>query len=166
MKGALALVFVALLHAGGSMAFPEGIRLSNPGNIERSNHNQWNGETRLQDNKRFVRFITPQAGLRALMKTLLTYEDLHGLNTVTAIINRYAPARENNTAGYINDVSKRIGVSPSMILDLQDPDILIQFAQAIVIHENGHPPVWMPYYWYEEVTYHEAAMAALDNSDD
>ena len=143
------------------MAFPQGVLLNNAGNLERTSHDHWHGEARLQDNKRFIRFLTPQAGLRALMKTLLTYEDVHGLNTVTRIITRYAPPAENNTEAYIRDISQQAGISPNMVVDLQNPDILIRFAQAIVIHENGHPPEWMPYYWYEEVTYHEAAMSAL-----
>jgi hypothetical protein len=151
-----------MLSTGGNMAFPEGIRLNNAGMLEKS-HDQWNGECRLQDNRRFIRFNTPQAGLRAMMKTLLTYEDIHGLNTITRIISRYAPPGENNTEYYNKDVSERTGLSPNMILDLQNPDILIQFAQAIVIHENGHAHSFMPYYWYEEVTYHEAAMAALED---
>lgn len=142
------------------MAFPTGILLQNPGCLERS-ADKWNGEARLQDHKRFVRFLTPQAGLRALMKTLLTYEDLHGLNTITRVISRYAPPGENNTEYYIRDVSERSGISPNMIVDLHNPDILIRFAQAIVLHENGHPPAYMPEYWYDAATYYDAAMDAL-----
>lgn len=149
--------------AGGGQvsAFPRGIKLNNGGNIEHSINNNWHGAARLQDDKRFVRFLTPQAGIRALMKTLLTYENAHGLNTITSIISRYAPSDENNTNSYIWDVSERVGLPPSKVLDLRNPDILIGIAQAIVIHENGHSPEWLPYYWYDEATYHEAAMMAL-----
>jgi hypothetical protein len=96
------------------------------------------------------------------MKTLLTYEDVHDLNTVSGIINRYAPPSENNTESYIRDVCKKTGYPTNMILDLQDIDILIKFAQAIVTHENGAPPQGLPFHWYEESVYHEAATAALN----
>lgn len=142
------------------MVFPRGIRLNNPGNI-RKNDTRWKGMAKLQDDKDFVRFLTPQSGLRALMKTLITYEEKYDLSTISKIITRYAPPSENNTDKYIIDVSKRSGFSANMVLDLQNIDILIKFAQAIVMHENGQPQEGVPFHWYDEVIYHDAAMEAL-----
>jgi hypothetical protein len=140
--------------------FPNGILLNNPGNIRHS-HDRWHGEARLQDNKVFVRFLSPHDGLRAMMKTLLTYEDLYRITTVRLVIERYAPPSENATEAYICDVANRMHVSPNVFIDLDNIDVLIDLAKAITMHENGHPPDYMPTYWYDEATYHEAALDAL-----
>lgn len=140
--------------------FPKGVLLNNPGNLQKTN-DEWVGMTKLQDNARFVRFKSPKYGIRAVMKTILSYDDLYGLNTISRIITRYAPPGENDTDSYIRDVSFRSGFSPNVLIDLSKPENLMLLAQGIVIHENGHPPADMPPNWYEEVTYHEAAMLAL-----
>jgi hypothetical protein len=160
----MVIALISLLGSnsvGGSYKmFPEGVRLNNPGNIRHS-HDKWHGEARLQDNKKFVRFLTPQAGIRAMMKILITYEDVYRITTISSIIMRWAPPAENNTQAYIDDVSIRMGFPPNMMLNIHDPDTLISLSQAIVMHENGHSHGNMPIYWYEEVVYHEAAMSAL-----
>lgn len=140
--------------------FPTGIILNNPGNIEKTD-DSWLGMTRLQDNKHFVRFSSPKYGIRAIMKIILSYEDFYGINTINRIITRWAPPSENNTEAYIRDVSNRTGISPNILIDLSQPENLMSLAQAIVVHENGLPPLNMPTKWYEEVTYHEAAILAL-----
>lgn len=140
--------------------FPSGILLNNPGNLVHTN-DRWNGTARLQTDKKFVRFLSPFAGLRAMMKTLLTYEDLYRITTVRLIIERYAPTTENFTESYISDVANRMHISPNAFIDLANIDTLIDLSKAIVIHENGYPPEHMPEFWYEEATYHEAAVDAL-----
>ncbi len=163
----IVVALIALLgsdNSGGiSTMFPEGVRLNNPGNIRHS-HDKWHGESRLQDNKKFVRFLTPQSGIRAMMKILLTYEDVYRITTISSIIMRWAPPAENNTQAYIDDVSVRMGIPSHMMLNMHDPDTLISLSQAIVTHENGHSHGSMPIYWYEEVVYHEAAMQALNEA--
>lgn len=140
--------------------FPTPILLNNPGALEHT-HDHWEGMTRLQDNKRFVRFISPKYGIRGMMKTLRTYESAYCFTTINTIITRYAPPSENNTEAYIIDVSTRTGMSRNQVLDLNDIDVLIKLAKAIVMHENGHPPDRMPANWYSEVIFHEAAVLAL-----
>lgn len=141
--------------------FPQGILLNNAGNIKHSEDN-WNGQSRLQNNKVFVRFLTPQAGVRALMKILLTYQNGHHLSNIEQIITRFAPPGENNTQAYIDDVVVRMGVPPQFNLDLSNIENLIVLSQCIVIHENGRPPSYsMPSFWYEEKIYHDAAIEAL-----
>lgn len=147
-----------------SMAFPTGIVNNNPGNIER-NDILWEGMQRLQPHGRFIRFETPECGIRALVKVLISYRDKHGLDTVNGIINRYAPATENNTYSYVVDVSKRSGFYPNEIVDLHDVDTLIKLAKAITIHENGLAPEYMPFYWYDEAIYHRAALDALEDKE-
>lgn len=166
MAGKYAMLLAALLmtlspqKVHKDMAFPAGIRINNPGNI-RQTRDVWEGSTRLQDHKTFVRFNTPECGIRAMMKLLINYEDKYKLNSITDIIMRYAPPSENDTHAYIKDVAWRTGFYPSEVLDLRDITTLIALAKAITIHEQGpgHGPY--PPAWYEEVVYHRAAVMVL-----
>lgn len=159
--GALICLLTFLAVGSNSMAFPLGIRLSNPGNIKRT-HIHWQGMTRLQDDKQFIRFNAPHYGIRALIRILINYKDLHDCDTVSMIMYRYAPPSENKTNSYIRDVSARSGYFPNEILDMYDIHVLVSLAQAIVIHENGLAPIPYPAAWYEEEVYYKAAESALE----
>lgn len=137
---------------------PRGIRLNNPGNIDR-NATAWQGMSTLQDDPRFIRFDDPKYGLRALMKILLTYFHKYNLNTVESIISKYAPPVENATDSYINAVASRINVQPKDPIHVEK--YLVPLAQAIVVHENGKCPDPTLPYWYPETTYREASTMAL-----
>jgi hypothetical protein len=145
--------------------YPLGIRLNNPGNIIHSD-NRWNGETRLQKDKKFVRFITPQAGIRAMMKILLTYQNEYHFATIGQIITRYAPPEENNTQSYIDDVVIRIGIPDNKFIDLSNVETLMILSESMVIHEQGRPPNSLPMFWYEEKVYHDAAIDALNSEEE
>ncbi len=141
--------------------FPEEIRLNNPGGIIHTHHDHWKGMAKHQGNKKFVRFSTPVYGLRATMKTLITYEEVHGYHTIESMITRWAPPSENNTAAYIRDVSERTGIPRDVLIDITDKKVLISITKAIVHHENGYPPHGMPPFWYTEEQYQIAADSAL-----
>lgn len=119
---------------------PRGVRNNNPGNIDRTS-TLWQGEDRsaaaIAREGRFCVFLTPQAGFRALAKTLLTYQRKHGLRTVKEIIGRWAPPVENNTTAYVQQVANAVGVSPSEVIRLDNPVTLGRLATAIAKHENG-----------------------------
>lgn len=161
----LAALFLAATTGNVSMAFPTGIKLSNPGNIRHSK-NEWQGMTRLQDDKSFVRFSTPECGIRATMKLIHTYRDKYGLDNINNIIMRYAPPSENDTHAYIKDISWRTGFYPSEALDLDDPKTLMELTKAIVIHEQGLGTAdGFPAAWYPEAVYHRAAMSVINNRE-
>jgi len=141
--------------------FPLPIRLNNPGAIEK-NSIDWQGATMLQDHDRFVRFKTPRAGIRALMKVLVNYKKIHNINTIEDVIHRWAPPFENDTGSYISDVSMRTGMLPVQPIDLEDPMVLIHVAMAIVMHENGAPPKDMPQNWYEDEMFIGVAAEVLE----
>ncbi len=143
-------------------AFPLGIRLSNPGNIKRDNSTHWEGMTRLQDDKKYIRFDNAYSGLRAVAKLIINYKRLYNLDTLTQIINRYAPPSENQTRLYIEDVSIRSGFFPNEPLNLENPNVLVPIMQSIIVHENGIAPIIFPPYWYEDSVYYEAVNSALD----
>lgn len=119
---------------------PRGVRNHNPGNIDRTG-TPWQGEDRsaaaIKREPRFCVFHTPQAGFRALGKTLLTYQRKHGLRTVREIINRWAPPVENNTGAYAAQVAKEVGVGVNEVIGLTREVTLLRLVRAIARHENG-----------------------------
>lgn len=125
-------------------------RTNNPGNIRPGQH--FRGELAPQNG--YSVFDTPEHGLRAVGVDLLTKWH-NALDTVDEIIARYAPSSENNTAAYIADVCKRIGVQHDDITNLTDPVMLGRFIKAIIVHENGSCP-------YADSAIADAARAALE----
>lgn len=115
-----------------------GIRNNNPGNLEYSKTNPWVGQT--GDDGRFAKFETPEHGIRALGRNLLSYQR-QGIDTVSDIINRWAPPQDNNnTDAYIKSVCAQLGVTPDQQLDASNPDTLKALCAAIIHHENGSQP--------------------------
>lgn len=121
-----------------------GIRNKNPGNIRHDTdgycdwqHVECNDATR--EDKSFCTFDSMVYGIRALIKTLITYTTKRGCKSVYDIIHRWAPTNENNTQAYINSVCKRVGVEPREELDFKaDPTLYLDIAKAIAFHENGN----------------------------
>lgn len=132
---------------------PRGIRNNNPGNI-RLSPTRWKGQKLRQIDTSFVEFDTPVAGIRALMRLLLTYHLRYGLESVESIINRYAPPEENATDHYIHSVCLDLGVKRREAIDLTDKKILTALCKAIIRHENGNKD------WYEQAIFDAAVMAA------
>lgn len=118
---------------GGTL--PRGIRNNNPGNITKGS-TPWEGEV-MGNDPRYASFNTPEGGIRAMGKTLLTYQDKHGLNTVEGIIARWAPATENDTAAYSATVAKALGVKVDAQIDLHDAATLNKITRAMIQVENG-----------------------------
>jgi len=110
-----------------------GIRNNNPGNLDQGI--AWDGLTNPQTDPRFCTFTTPQYGIRALAKTLIAYQQLHGLNTIRGIINRWAPPVENDTSAYVTNVSKRTGISPDTKIDVTSRGICTGLVEAIIRQE-------------------------------
>ncbi|MCV5708190.1 hypothetical protein OFN39_01745 [Escherichia coli] len=115
-----------------------GIRNNNPGNLEYSKTNPWVGQN--GDDGRFAKFETPEHGIRALGRNLLSYQR-QGIDTVSDIINRWAPPDDNNdTSAYIKAVCAQLGVTADQPLDASNPDTLKALCAAIIHHENGNQP--------------------------
>ncbi|PHM40509.1 structural protein [Xenorhabdus szentirmaii] len=117
-----------------------GIRNNNPGNIDHNPANKWQGQLPHDWNieKRFCRFESAEYGIRALMKLLLNYHK-GGHNSISKIINRYAPSNENNTTAYINGVARALNVDPFDKIEV-NKQTLIALAKSIIQHENGQQP--------------------------
>lgn len=122
------------------MADTRGVRNKNPGNIDYNKANAWQGQLGLEEGvpkPRFARFDTPENGIRALGKLLLTYQDKYKLNTVAAIISRWAPANENDTASYVKSVERSTNTLPGATIDLRSYGVMSGFVKAIIKHENA-----------------------------
>jgi hypothetical protein len=124
-------------YTEADMQKPRGIRNNNPGNIEYTG-TQWQGLDNPASDGRFMRFIAPEWGIRALARTLDTYHNTHGIDTVRGIINRWAPSFENNTGSYIGHVAQSVGVSADQPFDVNAK--MPQLVRAIIQHENGEQP--------------------------
>ncbi len=98
---------------------------NNPGNMRPPN--QTTG---------FMQYPTEEAGLRGMARQLLLYSSRDKLDTVEAIVSKYAPKSENDTKAYIGDVSKRTGFAPNQRLDLSNPETLSRLIAAMVSHEQ------------------------------
>lgn len=132
-------VFGAGAHAlRGMKGAPRGIRNNNPGNIEKSDI-QWDGKQAGAD-ARFETFATPEQGIAAMARNLITYQEKHGLETVEGIIARWAPPKENKTGAYVAAVAKEMGVKPADSLNLNDAATLTRLTEAIIRHEQGKQP--------------------------
>lgn len=97
-----------------------GIRNNNPGNLRHGE--DWLGLAPVQDDQNFCTFTEMHFGVRALLKTLRTYVEKRGCDTVSKIITRWAPENENDTASYVLHVAKAIarhecGVDAEAITD-------------------------------------------------
>lgn len=138
-----------------SNTLPRGVRNNNPGNIELGD--PWQGLAPKQTDGRFAQFETPAYGIRALARTLITYQDKYGVRTVTAAISRWAPPVENDTGAYVRQVQKAVGGD---FVDMHDYASLRPMVEAIIRHENGPGPLKNVNTWYDAATIDEGLRLA------
>lgn len=114
-----------------------GLRNNNPGNIEYGAFARQQGAS--GSDGRFARFDSAQGGLNAMANLLRSYSR-QGVNSIEAILKRYAPPGENDTGAYANSVSKATSFDKSARLDLNNPQVLQQLMAAMIKVENGSNP--------------------------
>lgn len=140
---------------------PRGIRNHNPGNIRHGD--PWQGLAKSQPDKAFATFTSDAYGIRALARTLITYQDKYGLRTIRQIIGRWAPPNENNTAAYVSAVAVQTGRQADDQLDAQSYAHLRPLLESIIRHENGKGPLATPNTWYDAATIDKAlALAGVE----
>lgn len=80
----------------------------------------------------FAAFPTLAAGIQAANKQLDLYAQ-RGINTISKIVSKWAPVSENDTASYIADLEKKLGIDRNRELSGADRQKLLQ---AIFGHEG------------------------------
>lgn len=130
-----------VLLGGGIVAISKlrGVRNNNPGNIEKGI--RWKGLAAVQADPRFLTFVHPKWGFRAIARILLG-DWREGQNTVRSLIEEWSPpvdvfagkAKPQNTEAYVSAVAKHLRVSPDQSINV--PDKLPLLLDAIARHEN------------------------------
>lgn len=116
-----------------------GIRLNNPGHIEKGD--PWQGLAEIQLHDRFATFESPVWGLRAIARILITYNDKYGIRTTRALTNRWAPESDGNpTAAYAKTLANKLQLGVNEAYDVYDPDTLRTLMEGIVRFETGQQP--------------------------
>jgi hypothetical protein len=115
---------------------PRAVRNNNPLNI-RISASAWQGKINPSTDSEFEQFSNVQYGFRAGAKTLRTYRSKYGINTVRGIISRWAPSTENNTSNYVSFISKQLGISPDLIIDVTNSEMCAQLIYAMSKMEAG-----------------------------
>jgi hypothetical protein len=120
----------------GRTDLPRGIRNNNPGNLVLTDI-QWKGKIPNAQNTdgHFEQYIDVETGIRAMAMDIIG-DISEGKNTLTKLINEYAPSFENNTGAYISSVSKATGLSPNDIIPM-DTCTVAAIIKAKIGVENG-----------------------------
>ena len=122
-----------------------GIKNNNPGNIKKG-IDTWQGEVGVDD-KGFVIFSSMNYGVRACMKLIRNYIK-SGYNTVSKIINRYAPVSDNNpTSNYIDYVATQMGIGSNTEISPDDWDKLCKLVVAVCYFESRYIVPSSEYLW-------------------
>lgn len=137
-------------NKGGMLTLAE--RNNNPGNLLfKGQFGATMGE------KGFAGFKTRAQGIAALEKQLLKYQG-RGVDTLSEIMEIYAPRSENNTDMYINNMSRITGFDKNQKLDFHNSETASKVIQAISKHESGKD-----YLKYDEIL--KTVQATLNGSN-
>lgn len=114
---------------------PRGIRNNNPGNLNFAG--QAGATKESGENGRFAVFSSMQDGIAALHRQLKLYFS-RGVDTVEKIVNKYAPASDdNNVSAYIKQLVGATGKQADEKIDSGDQETVFKLIRGIVNHENG-----------------------------
>lgn len=114
---------------------PRGIRNNNPLNIRIGN--TWLGEVPNPTDSEFEQFVNVKYGLRAAFCILRRYIRRYHRNTITKIVNSWAPSSENDCASYIKVVAHHSGIDPDALIDYADIVTMCKLVQAMAFVECG-----------------------------
>ncbi|MDD3182661.1 MAG: phage portal protein [Alphaproteobacteria bacterium] len=116
------------------------ITKASPEDNLRRTDDPWQGLAETQTDTEFFVFKNSNYGIRALARTLIKYQDKHGLRSIRQIIGRWSPSAENDTVAYIKAVSSETGFAPDVILDMHKYEHLKAIVIAIIHFENSQQP--------------------------
>lgn len=111
----------------------------NPGNIRHSRV-MYQGEVCPSKDASFKQFQSMAYGFRAMFVLLHTYSTKYHLNTLRAMIERYAPPEENETTEYVNFVSTHAKIADIQSVDTLNQRQMVSIVTAMARMENGSAP--------------------------
>lgn len=119
-----------------------GIRNNNPLNIRHGS--KWQGLRPTQTDTSFCQFQSMTYGIRAAIKLLRNYiSGWNGrsrkINTIDAIIHRWAPPIENATEKYIQFVADQSGIHRYQIIYHDRRDMIYRILEAMCKMESNYP---------------------------
>lgn len=117
---------------------PRGFRNNNPLNIVRGD--AWVGLADKQNDPKFCVFTDMKFGFRAALIILRRYINGYHLNTISAIVNRWAPDGQDAVANYIAVVSKHMGVHPHAPLSFANRQLMTLLLEGMTKAECGRLP--------------------------
>lgn len=123
-------------------SLPRGYRNNNPLNVRKNAANAWKGKVVPGSDPAFEQFITMAYGYRCALYLLRKYIG-QGHNTIRKIVTKWAPPSENNTSGYVSNVTTRTGIGADTVIDRNDQQKLCKIAWAMAWVENGYAPASM-----------------------
>ncbi|MHC8342266.1 structural protein [Pseudomonas sp. RT6P73] len=148
---------------------PRGIRNFNPGNIRHAKGVRWQGMAVAQSDTNFVQFNGPRWGIRAIARVLITYQDKRlaadgsRIDSVREIVERWAPASENDTQAYTLQVARAMGLDPDFEgVDVYRYDTMRALVLAVIHHENGSGPLPGGQWYGESVIADGLALAGIE----
>lgn len=132
-----------------AVILPRGIRVHNPGCLERLGID-WRGMAANQStDPRLVVFTGPEWGIRALARTLLGYQHQEARRSIASLIARFRPPEEHDTIAYCRWVAASLDRQAADRISLDEPATLMGLVQAIIRRESGPLPggraCWYPY---------------------
>lgn len=112
-----------------------GINNNNPLNIRIVTNQSWLGEKNPNTDGSFEQFQSVEYGIRAGLLLLLNYKYKYKKDTISEIIETFAPSSENDTQSYINFVANRTKIDKNKVLDIADYKEVIK---AMIFQENSY----------------------------
>lgn len=114
---------------------PRGIRNNNPLNIRRGCN--WIGLSKHQTDPAFCQFDSMAYGLRAGLIIIRTYIQRYNLNSIHAIVSRWAPPKENDTNAYVKSVSSMMKMHALQTFEFGDRRRIVALVSAMCKVETG-----------------------------
>ena len=116
---------------------PRGIRNNNPGNIRFNERFIWRGQSG-QDSEHFLQFTDALHGIRAMALLLGDYVEYHGIRSIRALIERWAPYPLYRVGPYADYVARACLVDPTERIHLLGYALCI--ITSMIQFENGENP--------------------------
>ena len=121
----------------GKSALARGVRNNNPLNIKKKVSNAWDGIAEDQSGDSiFAIFESAEYGIRAAIRTLVTYQDKHKLKTPSEMLARWAPSSENVVSDYVAVVKELSGLSMDDPMVIGNNQKTLDLIRSMIAMEN------------------------------